>query len=106
MEMKELTDKYIVLDERVTRHTEQIKTCFSQIAEAKSMSESVHKLATTVELLARDQKTTINKVDALTNKLDEIEGKPAKRWENVVSVAITAIVTALITFALTKIGLG
>ena len=104
--MKELTDKYIALDERVTRHTEQIKTCFSQIAEAKSMAESVHRLAVNVELLARDQKTTIAKVDVLTNKIDEIEDKPAKKWENAVSVAVTAIITALITFALTKIGLG
>ena len=103
MNSEELTQKYVALDERVTRHTEQIKTMFNQIGEAKAIAESVHKLATNVELLAHEQKSTSNKVDALTG--EEIKGRPARRWENAVSTAIKIIVTAIITYALTRAGL-
>lgn len=50
MTNEELTERYVLLDERVTRHTEQLKTCFTQINEFKTLVETVHKLATTVEV--------------------------------------------------------
>lgn len=105
MTNEELTKKVIELDERATRHTEQIKTAFSQISEAKTIAESVHKLATTVELLVHEQKSTSEKVDTLTGEIEEIKGKPAKRWDSVITVALTAIVTAIITYAITQLGL-
>ena len=105
MTNEELTSKYVALDERVTRHTEQLKTCFNQIGEAKSVAESVHKLATAVEILVREQKTTNAKVDKLSGEIEEIKEKPAKRWDNATTVVITVIVTAVVTFMLTQIGL-
>lgn len=105
MTNEELTKKTIELDERVTRHTEQIKTAFNRIDEVKSLAESVHKLATTVEILAHEQKDTNNKVDKLTSDVEEIKEKPAKRWDSVAKVIITAIATAIVTLILTQIGL-
>ena len=106
MTTEELTQKVVELDERATRHTEQIKTVFNQIAEVKGMAESVHKLATTVEVLALEQKNTGEKIDKLTGEVDEIKEKPGKKWEAVVTVAITAIVTGVVTFLLTRMGLS
>lgn len=105
MTLEELTRAYIEVDERVTRHTEQIKTCFSQIADVKSMAESLNKLATRLELLVHEAQDTNKKVDKLTNEVEEIKEKPAKRWDNLVTLAITAIATAVITYFLTKLGL-
>lgn len=62
MTNEELTQKVVELDERATRHTEQLKTVFNQIAEVKGMAESVYKLATTVEVLALEQKNTSEKI--------------------------------------------
>jgi len=106
MNTEDLTNKVFDLDERVTRHTEQIKTCFNQIDETRSMAESVHKLATTVEILALELKSTNKKMDKLTQEVEEIKEKPAKRWDNVVGVFITAVATAIITFLLTRLGLS
>lgn len=106
MTNEELTQKVVELDERATRHTEQIKTVFNEIAEVKGMAESVHKLATTVEVLALEQKNTGEKIDKLTGEVDEIKKKPGKKWEAVVTVAITAIVTGVVTFLLTRMGLS
>ena len=106
MTTEELTQKVVEMDERATRHTEQIKTVFNQIAEVKGMAESVHKLATTVEVLALEQKKTGEKIDKLTGEVDEIKEKPGKKWESVVTVVITAVVTGVVTFLLTRMGLN
>lgn len=106
MTNEELTRKVFELDERATRHTEQLKTLFNQLGELRGITDGVHKLAKSVEILAVEQKSTSGRLDKISDELEEIRDKPAKRWESVVTVAVTAIVTALITFALTRVGLG
>jgi len=112
MDTEELTRKVIALDEVSVRHTEQIKTCFTQIAETKSVTDSVYKLATTVEILAlelqstnKELKSTNVKIDKVSNEVEEIKEKPAKRWDNLITLVITAIVTAVMTYFLTKLGM-
>ena len=36
--------------------------------------------------------------------MEEVKEKPGRRWETIVSVAITAVVTALLAFALAQLG--
>lgn len=105
MTTEELTKKVFDLDERVARHTEQIKTCFNQITDIKTMTECVHRLATSVETLALEQKSTKEKLDNLSEDVEEIKNKPAKRLDSITSVIITAISTAIVTYFLTKIGI-
>lgn len=105
MTNEELTKQYVELDERVTRHTEQIKTAFSQISETKMIAESVHKLATTVELLVREQKDTNKKVDKVINDVEEIKEKPGRHWNTLVTVILTAIVSGFVTYMFTQMGM-
>lgn len=105
MTVEEITKRVFNLDEITARHDEQIKTCFNRIAEAKSIVESVHKLTTTVELLARAQQETNSKMDKLTVDIEDIKRRPSKRWDSVVTVTITALITALVTFAFAELGL-
>lgn len=105
MTNEDLTERYVELDERVTRHTEQLKTCFNQINETKAIAESVHKLATTVEILVREQKDTNKKVDKVIDDVEEIKQKPAHHWNTLLTVLLTAVVSGLVTRALTALGL-
>ena len=84
---------------------EQIKTLFTRVDEQKTLTESVHKLALSLERLTSAQKSTADKVDDLTSDVEELKTKPAKRWDSATTVVITAIITAVITFIFTKIGL-
>lgn len=84
---------------------EQIKTLFKQQSDIKELTENVHKLATSVELMSQTQNNIGDKLDSITGDVEEIKSKPAKRWDNVISVLITVIVTAIVTYALTKAGL-
>ena len=84
---------------------EQIKTLFTRVNEQKTLTDSVHKLAISLERLTSAQKSTADKVDDLTGDVEDLKNKPAKRWDSATTVVITAIITAVITFILTQIGL-
>lgn len=105
MTNEELTHKVFELDECAIRHGEQIKTLFTQLGEVRGIADGVHKLAKSVEVLAHEQKSTGERLDKVSDELKEIRDKPARRWESIVSVVITVIATALVTYALTRAGI-
>ena len=84
---------------------EQIKTLFNRVNEQKTLTDSVHKLAISMERLTSAQKNIADKVDDLTGDVDELKNKPAKRWDSATTVVVTAIITAVVTFVFTQIGL-
>lgn len=94
------------ISEEQIRHGEQIKTLFKQQEELKKLTDSVWKLSGSVEKLTDSLQATDKKVDKLAENIDELKDKPAKKWDTVVTVALTAIVSALITFVITKFGIG
>lgn len=63
------------------------------------------------EQIARDAKldeqlSNMNKnIEKLLVKQEVCDAKPAKRWESVVAAAISAIVSGLVVFLLTRVGL-
>lgn len=93
-----------IREEQVAQR-EQIKTLFRQVADIKGLTETVHKLATSVELMTQAQKAMTAKMEGLAEDVEGIKEKPGKRWDDVVKVAVTAVVTALITFVVTKLGM-
>ena len=94
----ELTQKYVDLDERIT--------AFNRIDDVKSLADSVHKLAISVEILTREQQSSNSKIDELSADIEEIKGRPAKKWDSVASTLLTVIITAIVTFILAKIGIN
>lgn len=105
MDNAELTNRVIALDETVARQGEQIKTAFRQISDVRALADSVHDLAKSVAVLAEKQRDTAEKVDDLTEDMDEIKARPAKAWEKTAGVILSCVITALITFVLTRLGL-
>lgn len=102
MSIEELYVEVQHIAESQARLEERVKSAFNRINEQQALVESVHKLATSVELLASAQKATEKKVDTLTHDVEVIKDKPAKRWD----LIITSIVTALVAFLLGKFGIS
>lgn len=75
-----------------------------RIKKLEGEHETLQKLATSVAVMAEQLKQVNDNVKSLDHKVDEIEGRPAKRWETIVAAAITAVIAALIGFAMGKIG--
>lgn len=83
-----------------------------RIEKLESSTEAISRLATSMELMVSEQKhqtDAIGKIEQdvakLDSKVETIEQKPAKRWDSLVEKIIWAVVGAVITFILAKVGL-
>jgi outer membrane murein-binding lipoprotein Lpp len=93
------------LEKTVVQHTEQIKTLFANQNQLQKLVDSVNSLAVSVEKLAMKQNTMSDEVTGLRTDVDAIKEKPAKKWEDITSKVIWAILAAIIGVVLGKFGL-
>ena len=78
-----------------------IKTLFCQQKEQREFLESVHDLAKAVERQTVILEQQGKDIETLKNDLTTIKDRPQKRWD----IVITAIITAVITYVTSRIGL-
>ena len=83
-----------------------------QLDKMEKMQESLHDMASSVKILAEEQKHTREAVEKVSegqtkmeNRIDAIEQKPGKRWEQIVDKAIWLIVGAAIAALLAQAGI-
>ncbi|MBR4857136.1 MAG: hypothetical protein IKU94_11005 [Bacteroidaceae bacterium] len=99
MNFEDFAEQFGEVKAKVEYHDQQI------LLLTKSQ-EALHKIATSVELLAEKQGNMSDKLDTVVDKVEEIESLPAKRWRAIVEKVILMLVAAVVTFILTKVGLG
>ena len=103
MNMEDFAEQLGRVEATVEYHGQQIELL------TKSQ-EALHKIATSVEILATKQGSMDKKLDEVVTKVEEIEALPGKRWRAVAEKAlltvVSVIITAIVTYALTKAGLG
>lgn len=78
----------------IARQEEQIKGLARRMDNLEKLTESVNKLAISVERLTAQQATAESQIETLTGDVNEIKEKPAKRWELIVGAVISALVGA------------
>lgn len=78
----------------LARQEEQIRGLARRMDNLEKLTESVNKLALSVERLTSQQGRTESEVEALTTEVNEIKDKPAKRWDMIVAAVISALVGA------------
>lgn len=81
----------------------------------KNIMEKFDALAKSLDEMKRDSKAIAEKLPALTHKVeqlekvtddvDELKEKPARRWESIVDKALWAVCAAVIAFLLGRVGL-
>lgn len=105
MNAEELTSKLVETEQRCRSNTHRLDELAEQV-------NVLNRLTTAVEVMAAEQKhqgETMGEikddVNALGQKVDIMEKKPAKRWEGLVEKVIWAVVAAVIAFLLARLGL-
>lgn len=78
----------------IARQEEQIKGLARRMDNLEKLTESVNKLAISVERLTAQQATAEAQIETLTGDVNEIKEQPAKRWELIVGAVISALVGA------------
>lgn len=76
-----------------------------RIKKLEGETETLHKLATAVEVMAEQMKTVNTNVGKLTSEVEELKEKPAKRWDTLVNNIIWGVAGALLVYVLSQIGL-
>ena len=106
MTQDEMNVKLTQVDERSKSNTHRLDTMEREVA-------AVNRLAVSVELLVQENKHQTEAlkdvktdVQSLSGKVEAIEQKPAKKWEDMAGKVLWALVAAVLAFALAKIGLG
>ena len=76
-----------------------------RIKKLEEKTETLNKLATSVELIALQMKTLNTNFNNLASDVEDLKEKPAKRWDSLVNNIIWGIAGGLLAYVLSKIGL-
>lgn len=86
-------DAEILIRENVAKHDQDLKSIHHRLDNLEKLTESVHIIATEVKAMRED-------VNDITQRVDEIERRPQKRYDAVVVAIITAVIGGFIGYFL------
>ena len=81
----------------------EVKDMNRRLESLEKLTQSVHDVATSVQLLAQRQSAMEGQVSTIAEDVGELKDKPAKRWESVVACVISGLGGAFITYLVSKI---
>ena len=91
----------------LTHDNEQrIKSNAHRIDKLEEQQKQLSDLVSAVAVLAEKQSQIGDDVDDIKREIKVLAEKPAKRWDGVVDKIISAIIAAIMGYALARIGLG
>lgn len=93
------------LESKVVEIEQRCKSNSHRIDKLEHDTEAINRLATSVEVMAVEQKQTGEKVSKIDKKVDALEAVPAKRWNLVVEKIILTVLAAVVGYVLAKGGL-
>ena len=77
-----------------------------RIDKLEEQQKQLSDLVSAVAVLAERQNQIGDDVNSIKRELKSLAEKPAKRWDGVVDKIISAIIAAIMGYALARIGLG
>ena len=80
-----------------------LKTAFHRIEEQTWLTDTVHQLALSIRDLANKQENTQLHVNRLSCDVEELKGKPGKKWESVTLEIVKYCVLAALGFLAARI---
>ena len=90
---------------------QRAKSNAHRLEKLELQTDALNSLASSVEVMANEQKHQTEaildiktNVSALSGKVETLEQKPGKRWENAVEKVTMTVIAAVIGFILAKIG--
>lgn len=108
-----MDEKYILKiqenEDRSKSNTRRIDDLENDVKNNNTLALNVRELTIEIKHMREDYQklaeTHAKEVQAIDNRLSEVERKPAKRYEQVLTVIVTGIVTAVLGVLLGKFGM-
>lgn len=93
------------LEHRLTEVEDRSKSNSHRLNEMEKRQDNLDELVGTVKVLADREERVEDDVKEIKSDVKSLTGKPAQRWESLVTQIITIVVAAVAGFILAKIGL-
>lgn len=74
-----------------------------RIDEAEENNKALQDLSKSVAVMAEQMKTMNSKVDSMDTAVKQIQAVPAKRWDALIAVILSALATGIVGIVLGKI---
>lgn len=84
-------DAEIQIRENVARHEQDLKSVHHRLDNLEKLTESVHIIATELKAMRED-------VNDITERVDEIERRPQKRYDTIITAVITTVIGIFIGY--------
>lgn len=82
----------------IARQEEQIKALTERMGNLEKLTDSVNKLAISLERLTAKEAAVETRVAEIADDVDELKDKPTKYWTSIVTALISALVGAGVAF--------
>ena len=69
-----------------------------RVKKLEGENQALHELAKSMAVMAEKQNTMGESVERLEHKVDDIEGKPGKRWDSLVDKALAVMAGAFLAW--------
>lgn len=86
-------------DDEDKRQNNRIGKLEETVAKIEGLTVAIEKMTVSISTMAAELKSQ-------GERLEQIEARPAKRWEALITGIVKLIVAAVVGYALAKIGLG
>ena len=91
MTNEEMTERLVEVEQRSKSNTHRLDA-------VEKNQEALNSIATSVAVMAEQQKNISDKVDTIDAKVDTLEAKPGKRWESLVDKLLFAVAGAVLAW--------
>ncbi len=81
-------------------HQHEIGSLKHRMSAVETNQKALNDIATSVAVMAEQQRNISDKVDTIDAKVDTLEGKPGKRWDSLFDKALWLIAGAFLTWVL------
>lgn len=92
-------------ERRLTEVEDRAKSNSHRIDELERRQDTLDELVGTVKVLAVRERQVEIDVKEIKSDVKTLAGKPAKRWELLVSEILTVLIAAIVGFILARLGL-
>lgn len=94
-----------MIDAENNRQNHRISALEENIKQLQKLTISVEKMAVNMESMVRSQNDMTRFLEKQGARLDEIEKKPAQKWENAVWIVVAGLIGAALSIFLARLGL-
>ena len=92
-------------EQRLTEVEARSKSNSHRIDDLEKRQDNLDELVSTVKVLAVREENVETDVKEIKSDVKSLAGKPAKRWEAIVSTIITTVVAAILGFMMARLGM-